>query len=177
VDVTENGWTATMVPFYYDGTPRTDIAEGFGSPVFNSDLITAENAAEDAFYTGSIASEAIDPDGLPLTFSKVSGPSWLQVADDGTLTGMPLNVDTGLNSFVIKCWNTHNDYAQATLNIWVNNLYDGREGLADYVEFARRWGDVECKDDSSCGGADLDGDEDVDIDDLNIFASRWLVGF
>jgi Icc-related predicted phosphoesterase len=177
VDVTENGWTATMVPFYYDGTPRTDIAEGFGSPVFNSDLITAENAAEDAFYTGSIASEAIDPDGLPLTFSKVSGPSWLQVADDGTLTGMPLNVDTGLNSFVIKCRNTHNDYAQATLNIWVNNLYDGREGLADYVEFARRWGDVECKDDSSCGGADLDGDEDVDIDDLNIFASRWLVGF
>ncbi|HML75264.1 MAG TPA: metallophosphoesterase [Anaerohalosphaeraceae bacterium] len=174
VDVTEHGWTATMVPFYYDGTPRTDVADAFGSPTFSSDSITAENATEDAFYSSSIASEGIDPEGMPLTFSKVAGPSWLQVSADGILTGTPLNTNAGLNHFVIRCENTHNNYDQATLNIRVNNLYDGEEGLADFVEFARHWGDSECLDAPSCGGADLNGDKDVDMDDLNIFALRWL---
>ena len=177
VDVTEDGWTATMVPFNYDGTPRTDIAEVFGSPAFSGDRVTAADATEDAAYHDSIASEVIDPDGLPLTFSKVSGPPWLHVAADGSLTGTPLNANAGLNSFVIMAKNTHHDYDQATLNIQVNNLYDGEEGLADFVEFARRWRDVECRDGSSCGGADLDGDENVDIDDLIIFTDRWLGNF
>ncbi|MEN6306458.1 MAG: metallophosphoesterase [Anaerohalosphaeraceae bacterium] len=174
VDVTENGWTATMVPFDFDGTPRMDIADVFGGPVFSSNMITAQNAAEDVFYKNSIASEVIDPDGLPLTFSKVSGPSWLQVAADGSLTGTPLNANTGLNSFVVRCENTHNNYDQATLNIQVNNLYDGEEGLSDFVEFARHWGDVECLDAPSCGGADLNGDENVDMTDLAVLANNWL---
>ena len=175
VDVNEHGWTATMVPFHYDGTPRSDVADVFGSPTFSGNPITSADAIEDVFYDGSIALEAIDPDGLPLTFSKVSGPSWLQVASDGILSGTPLNTNTGLNSFVIMAENTHDGYDRATLNVWVNNLYDGEEGLADFAEFAHWWRAVECTDIPACGGADLDGDADVDIDDLMIFAGRWLI--
>jgi len=75
---------------------------------------------------------------------------------------------------VIKCENIHNNYDQATLNIQVSNLYDGEEGLADFVEFARHWGDVKCLDAPSCGGTDLNGDNNVDMTDIAVLANNWL---
>lgn len=40
-------------------------------------------------YLASIASEAVDPENDPLSFSKISGPSWLEVSPDGTISGVP----------------------------------------------------------------------------------------
>jgi hypothetical protein len=43
--------------------------------------------------------------------------------------------------------------------------------LKDFSLFALRWMDIDCGD---CGGADLDGDNDVDFDDLSLLADYWL---
>jgi hypothetical protein len=54
-------------------------------------------------YSGTIATNASDPNpGDMLTFAKASGPAWLTVANDGTLSGMPLSSDVGTNSFVVS---------------------------------------------------------------------------
>lgn len=50
-------------------------------------------------------------------------------------------------------------------------LADGREGMNDFTLVAAQWLSVEC---GSCGGADLDGDSSVEIDDLVLFVDTWL---
>ena len=48
-------------------------------------------------YTFSLAPYAVDDDGKPITFSLVAGtgPSWMSVSPDGTVSGTPLKADVG----------------------------------------------------------------------------------
>ena len=47
--------------------------------------------------------QASDPNpGDQLTFGKVSGPGWLNVATNGSLSGTPLSADVGSNSMVVS---------------------------------------------------------------------------
>lgn len=52
--------------------------------------------------------------------------------------------------------------------------YDGREGMTDLEGFAVRWLLSGCVDTPACGGADLNGDHDVDLEDLVILTHNWL---
>ncbi|MGJ8639765.1 MAG: carbohydrate-binding protein [Opitutaceae bacterium] len=70
-------------------------------PVFTNDPISSSNATEGAAYSSTIANSATDADSDPLTYSKVSGPAWLSVANDGTLSGTPSSSDVGANSFTV----------------------------------------------------------------------------
>ena len=73
-----------------------------GAPTFLSEPIVLSNAEQDQPYSGTIADVATDPDNDPLTFAKVSGPAWLTVAADGTLSGTPGANDTGNNSWIVS---------------------------------------------------------------------------
>lgn len=88
-------------------------------PSFTSDPIVKANATEGSAYTGTIAGDASDPEGDPMTFSKVSGPAWLSVAADGTLSGTPGSADVGLNSWIVQVDATGGS-DQATLEITVD---------------------------------------------------------
>ena len=46
-------------------------------PSFTSDPFSKPNANAGQPYSGTIATNATDPNGDPLTFSKTSGPAWL----------------------------------------------------------------------------------------------------
>ena len=72
------------------------------APSFSSDPVVEANATEDATYSESIADNASDPEGDAMSFSKVSGPSWLSVAANGALSGTPGTGDVGLNSFTVQ---------------------------------------------------------------------------
>jgi len=89
------------------------------APSFNSDPIVEVNATENEAYSSSIADNASDPDSDPLTFSKVSGPTWLAVASNGSLSGTPAAGDVGLNSFTVKADDGNGGIATATLEITV----------------------------------------------------------
>jgi hypothetical protein len=81
--------------FGYD-TGANDI------PTFSSDPINKSDAQEGSSYSGSLSADASDPNGDPMTFSKLSGPDWLNIASNGMLSGTPSAGDAGLNAFTVQ---------------------------------------------------------------------------
>lgn len=75
---------------------------GDPEPSFDSDPVVEINATANDAYSASIGDDASDPQGDPMTFSKVSGPSWLTVGTNGALSGTPDITDVGLNTFVVQ---------------------------------------------------------------------------
>jgi hypothetical protein len=94
------------------------------APVFTADPIVAVGGSECVAYTGvSLAGTAIDADsGDQVTYSKVSGPAWLDVAADGTLSGTPPSGSAGLNTFVVRATDTNSATDDAMLEIDVAGL-------------------------------------------------------
>ena len=74
------------------------------APVFIGNPIYSADASENAAYTGqSLAGQAVDPDaGDTITYWKISGPDWLNIARDGQLSGTPSAGSAGNNSFHIR---------------------------------------------------------------------------
>jgi VCBS repeat-containing protein len=101
------------------GTRATVLLEITGvndAPVFSTSPITAAGQAGDAF-SGSLAGSATDVDGDTLSYSILSGPSWLSVAADGTLSGTPGLSDQGLGSWQIQVEDGNGETATNTLEI------------------------------------------------------------
>ena len=88
-------------------------------PVFTANPLTLPRATTYDLYTGRtltdyvIAAEPIST----LTFGKISGPAWLSVAADGTLTGTPSRTDVGPHSWVVSLTNQIGLTDQTTLTI------------------------------------------------------------
>lgn len=61
-----------------------------------------------------------DEDGDTLTYSKVSGSAWLNVASDGTLSGTPGAGDVGLNAFTVQVDDGNGGSDTASLEITVD---------------------------------------------------------
>jgi fibronectin type 3 domain-containing protein len=73
----------------------------FGTSASNpNNTVTKPSATQDVAYTGQTV--AISVSGASFTYSKVSGPAWLSVASNGTLSGTPGNGDVGANTFVVR---------------------------------------------------------------------------
>jgi hypothetical protein len=101
--------TATLY-IYVNGAPSF-LASPFTLPAINA----GQN------YSGTIATNATDPNpGDVLTFAKVSGPAWLNLAADGTLSGVPANTDANTNLFVVSVTDTGGLSNTTTLYIYVN---------------------------------------------------------
>ncbi|VGO19107.1 putative Ig domain-containing protein [Pontiella sulfatireligans] len=114
-----------------DGQGGTDNAEmtitvnaGVNSdPVFVEDPMSRIFAIPGKAYVATLAGSAVDTDaGHLLTYSKVAGPSWLSVASDGTLGGIPASLDDGLNLFRVQVSDAFGGTATAGLTI---RVYDG----------------------------------------------------
>lgn len=70
------------------------------APTFSQTSYLLPTATVGTAYTGTVADLASDPDGDTLTYSKVSGPTWLNVAANGTLTGTPTAGLTAANVLI-----------------------------------------------------------------------------
>jgi hypothetical protein len=107
-------------------------------PTFTSDPIIKPNATVAVPYSGSLAGDVTDPDaGEILTFNKVSGPGWLSVAGDGTLSGTPAAGDVGTNSWTVSVTDLASASNQASLNIIVSAAPSG--GMVTNVIVDDRW--------------------------------------
>ncbi len=152
---------------YSDGIGRTAI----GDPVFTTDPISNLDGIELRPYTGQSLTYYADGIG---TFSKESGPEWLFVSPNGTLSGIPKDANVGQNTFTIRFENTSGDYDTATMTIDAANVYSGVRGLEDLAGLAAQWLLTNCSDTPACDGADLSGDTNVDVYDLDTLAYNWL---
>jgi hypothetical protein len=179
--VTLNSGTNNTIRFESNGQDLANIDQitvryfNNSAPVFTSDPINNLDAIELEIYAGqSLAMYANDVDGMnTVMFSKVSGPNWLAVANDGTLSGFPVNADVGANTFTVRVVDTGGLSDTATMNITVANIYSGVAGLDDILGLASQWLMEACTDVPACDGADLDGDQDVDLDDFAQLAFNW----
>jgi uncharacterized repeat protein (TIGR03803 family) len=88
-------------------------------PLFLSNPFTQASATATAPYSGSLSTNAVSPAGDVLTFVKVSGPAWLTVATDGTLSGTPALADIGANVFTVSLADTNGWSSTATMTIAV----------------------------------------------------------
>jgi hypothetical protein len=94
------------------------------APVWTVDPINEIDADEEVAYSATLADDASDANGDPLTFVKVSGPAWLIVASDGALSGTPSNSDVGANAFTVSVTDSNSAAVEAVLNITVVNVND-----------------------------------------------------
>jgi hypothetical protein len=71
-----------------------------GPPSFEANPFTAPATMVGQSYSHSITNQASDPNpGAVLSFAKLSGPAWLNIAPNGMLSGTPTTADSGTNSF------------------------------------------------------------------------------
>ena len=116
---------ATAIGFSGANMDHLKVAETFDTtgpqdPYFYGDPLEIDAAAVDFSYVETVADYANDPDlNETLTFSKLSGPAWLSVASDGTLSGTPSTGDVGLNSFTVRVTDSTARTDDTTLNITV----------------------------------------------------------
>jgi len=122
---------------------------GNTAPTFIVDPITESDATEGVAYSGSIAGTATDADGDTLTYNKVSGPAWLSVASNGTLSGTPSSSDIGANNWTVQVSDDNGGTDTGMLDItvteaasdWAQIIYDDFEGgYGNWVD-----GGTDCK--------------------------------
>jgi hypothetical protein len=99
-------------------------ARGYASsnlpPAFDPGPLVLPNATQYSNYAGTLAAWATDPEGDALYFSKVDGPEWLSIAQDGTLSGTPLDGDTGTFQFTVQVNSLGGGRDEAIVEITVN---------------------------------------------------------
>jgi len=123
----QNTWTYDIRQLAYDVWQDESYAHRYNDatidpepPYFYSSPIVEIGATVGTAYSGATLSDnAGDSNGDPLTFAKVSGPSWLSVAIDGTLFGAPAWVNTGLNTFTVSVSDGIYTAVEETLEITV----------------------------------------------------------
>ena len=138
----------------------TTLSETNTPPDFDDTALTLPLGRVGRVYSGSIGLSARDPEGDTLYYVKISGPAWLDVAFDGTLSGAP-PADSEGNFEVLIQVNALGGYDRATFNgailppvtdadndqmadTWENTYFSGREAEID-------------------GSGDSDGDEVTDF--------------
>jgi hypothetical protein len=137
-DIRTGNNTNSSSPTKFSAVAGYDLCTGWGTPagqplinalaggsnlppVFNHNpfLAPAANAGQPA--TGSIANQARDPNPAePLTFAKLSGPSWLAISPGGALSGTPATADLGTNVFQVSVSEPAGMSNAATMYLSVN---------------------------------------------------------
>jgi hypothetical protein len=75
---------------------------GNAPPVFDADPVVESGAVQDLAYVGrTLADNASDGNLDSMDFAMVSGPAWLSVAANGTLSGTPGSTDVGNNRWKV----------------------------------------------------------------------------
>jgi len=86
-------------------------------PVFAASPFTEPGIEAGQTYSANMAASAVDLNGAPLTFAKVSGPAWLAVSAGGVLSGTPLSANVGTNSFEVSATDPTGSSTNATMLI------------------------------------------------------------
>lgn len=103
-------------------------------PLFRATPIYKPDATADQPYSSTLADDAT---GIgPLTFSKMDGPAWLNVAADGGLTGTPGATNGGINNFLVRVTDTNGSLHTATLLITLPTITAVIGSSADDAEQA-----------------------------------------
>ncbi|WP_321375640.1 putative Ig domain-containing protein [uncultured Draconibacterium sp.] len=150
----------------YDGDPSSaavlnieyTVGEENEPPIFVSNPLIEIDGTQDAAYNSSLADDATDPEGDPLTFHKISGPDWLTVAANGDLSGTPDYSEIGSNNWTVQVMDDFGNYTETELQIHVINVNDPPEFTASEIIEENAFEDHSYTVDLSNYVSDKDGD-------------------
>lgn len=114
-------------------TPAIKTDENL-APAFSTAAVLFQATEDQAVTEQLVATDGNAADIL--TFSKVSGPSWLTVSANGALGGIPLNSNIGTNSFVVRVTDQAAAKAETTITVTVANVNDAPTFITNPVIFA-----------------------------------------
>lgn len=136
-----NGYTRLAGPALFSVTP----VGGPAQPEWVVPSFIQHHAVAGQAYTGKVQAYAYDPDpGDALSFSKASGPAWLQVSAAGALSGTPAAGDAGTNSFVLRATDLLGNSRTATMEIPVYLAGQEQVGVLRVMSYNlwHGWGQV-----------------------------------
>ncbi len=122
-------------------------------PSFIANPFTAAPAISALSYSATISNQAVALPGDTLSFSKVSGPGWLNVSSDGTVSGTPAHADIGTNLFAVSLLDTNGLSATTTMRVVVNSNLPPSFNAASITE---PWANVDQAYSSSIAGTATD---------------------
>jgi autotransporter-associated beta strand protein len=144
VEIADYAFTAAQIAALQTNLP----------PQFSTNFLAGAPAARSLSYSNSLAGAATDANGGTLTFSKLSGPAWLNVSTGGILTGTPVAGDVGTTFFTVRvtdpagasaftvltittvynpAWNVDANGSWSDTNKWLAGLVAGGAGAtADF---------------------------------------------
>jgi autotransporter-associated beta strand protein len=155
VQIADYAFTAAQIASLQTNTP----------PQFTTNILAGAPAARSLAYSNSLAGAVTDANGGPLTFSKLSGPVWLNVSTSGILTGTPSASDVGTNLFTVRV--TDPAGASAFTVLTITTLYNPAWG----VDANGNWSDInKWNAGLVAGGAGVT----ADFSTLNITADRTV---
>ena len=116
-----------IAPYMLFGAAALPTVVGLGGgcddkPKNRAPVITTTSipdAQENQIYNTPLS--ATDKEGDAYTFSKVSGPSWMNVSTNGSLTGTPGDLDAGNTDITVEVEDTHSNTANKTFYFDVIN--------------------------------------------------------
>lgn len=99
------------------------VANTNDAPVFKiTPLVYPAGTEKMQYRDQTLASIAADPDaGDTFGFSKVSGPDWLTVSKNGSLSGTPPAGSAGLNQFTVRVSDASGAFSNSVLQIKINS--------------------------------------------------------
>ncbi len=88
-------------------------------PQFSSLSLVINTATTGTPYSATLAGKATDPENGALTFSTLTGPAWLSMAPNGTLSGTPDAADAGIATLQVRVTDPGGKTADATVSLRV----------------------------------------------------------
>ena len=107
-------------------------------PAFSASLIQIGDAYKQIPYSATLHYHVGNPSLSPLTYTKISGPDWLTIASDGTLSGTPASADWGANLWKIKV-SDGTSVDKTWLKIRVRNTVEADTGEASFIPQNDSW--------------------------------------
>jgi autotransporter-associated beta strand protein len=154
VQIADYAFTAAQIASLMTDTP----------PQFTTNFIVAGAATQNQFFSNSIAGSATGTGTL--IYSKASGPAWLTIATNGTLSGTPGFNDVGTNVFTARVTDAAGASAFAVVTVALPNIFSAGTWNTDN---SGNWSDPTKW--SSSIAADGAGNT-ADFSTLNISANR-----
>lgn len=94
------------------------LTRDISAPYFHQNPIVKPPVRFGNAYRSTLVGSAASTANGTLSFSKISGPAWLSISSNGSLSGTPAVADTGLNRFTVVA--THSNGASATATLEIN---------------------------------------------------------
>jgi hypothetical protein len=126
-DVGPNSFTVRVTDgagAFDDAVLNINVTNVNDAPVFDPVAVAAVQASSGESisgeaYSATFSGTASDIDGDSVSYTKQSGPTWLVVGTDGTLSGTPALADEGTTTVTIRATDPSNAWAEASFNLTV----------------------------------------------------------